>query len=368
MTVDVDEDILRSVVRAATGCPEAELATWAVAACGHRIENMTTDSLDRVSGTLVDGTPWSVFVKVLHPASASPVWHLIPEEHHAAVLAELDWLDEPRLYRCGLAEDLPRGLRLPQLFRVDEAPERITLWLEDVADDPCWDLDRYHRSAVALGRLAGHWPEERAVGELGIARRPLDQLFFGKISHLDLPAQADDRFWSEPSIATVVDDRHRDDLERLRDAVPHLLGRLEAMRHGMAHGDATPDNLREPGDGTIVAIDWSYGHSGPLGSDLGQLLAGRTEAGAIDPCQLADVARVILDGYVDGLAQEGCAADPAAVEEAWATHLAVRSVFSALLLDHRPDLCGREREELLARRAALARFGLDLALRTLERV
>lgn len=61
------------------------------------------------------------------------------------------------------------------------------------------------------------------------------------------------------------------------------------------------------------------------------------------------------------------AAEPAAVEDAWAAHLAVRSVFSALLLDHRPDLDGGERQEVLARRASLGRFGLDLAARVLAR-
>ncbi|MEZ5262879.1 MAG: hypothetical protein R2755_14165 [Acidimicrobiales bacterium] len=37
-------------------------------------------------------------------------------------------------------------------------------------------------------------------------------------------------------------------------------------------------------------------------------------------------------------------------------------MFSALVLDHRPDLEGDARAELLRRRAAVARFGLDLAL------
>jgi hypothetical protein len=53
---------------------------------------------------------------------------------------------------------------------------------------------------------------------------------------------------------------------------------------------------------------------------------------------------------------------PDEVRAAWATSLAVRSVFSALVLDHRPDLEGDARADLLRRRAAVARFGLHLAL------
>jgi Ser/Thr protein kinase RdoA (MazF antagonist) len=211
------------------------------------------------------------------------------------------------------------------------------------------------------------WPEERAAAELGMRRRPLDGLFFGKVVHHDLVRLADDRLWQDPAVASVVDAGHRTDLARLADAVPQLLRRVEGLPHGVSHGDATPDNLLEPGDGTVVAIDWSYGSCGPLGGDLAQLVAGRSESGALDPSDLADVADAVLDGYVTGLSDVGCAVDVHDLELAWATHLAVRSTFSALLLDHRPDLSGDERRELLARRAALGRFGVAFAARVLAR-
>jgi hypothetical protein len=70
----------------------------------------------------------------------------------------------------------------------------------------------------------------------------------------------------------------------------------------------------------------------------------------------------IVDGFVDGLSAEGSTAPLDDIRAAFATHLAVRSVFSALVLDHRPDLEGDARAELLRRRAAVARFGIDLAL------
>lgn len=251
---------------------------------------------------------------------------------------------------------------MPTLLHVSEGVERMTLWLEDVADPGAWDTTRYHRAAMALGRLTGRWPEARAIAELGMGRRPLERLFFGKIVNLDLVVQADDGFWDDPAVASVVDGRHRADLHRLCDIVPELFGRLEQLPHGMAHGDATPDNLREPGDGTIVAIDWSYGSCAALGSDLGQLLVGRVESGALDPGELAEVRAAVVDGYLEGLDAEGCPADRGPVEEAMATNIAVRSVVSALILDHRPDLAGPDRQELLARRARLARFGIDLAL------
>jgi tRNA A-37 threonylcarbamoyl transferase component Bud32 len=141
--------------------------------------------------------------------------------------------------------------------------------------------------------------------------------------------------------------------------MPRMIGELDALPRGLCHGDATPDNLREPGDGTIVAIDWAYGNVGALGSDLGQLLVGRFEAGT-EHGDVESIATAILEGYLEGV---GDASDPTSVERAWATHLAVRSVFSALVVDHRPDLDDEGRAALVARRARVARFGIDLALR-----
>jgi hypothetical protein len=87
----------------------------------------------------------------------------------------------------------------------------------------------------------------------------------------------------------------------------------------------------------------------------------------VSPEHLDGIADAIFDGYLAGLSGAGAAVDPVEVELAWATCLAVRSVFSALVLDHRPDIAGDERRELLARRAALGRFGIDLVDRVLDR-
>jgi hypothetical protein len=307
-------DDVADLARAATGRSDAVVRDWDLAPAGGRIENLTTDRLERLTGTLDDGTPWSVFAKTLHPASDSPTWAQIPEEFHASVLEDLPWLAEPHLYQNGLARKLPPGLRLPTVFRIDEGADRITIWMEDVDDTTEWDLARYRRTAVALGELAATWSEARAVNELGLGRRPMARLFLGKITNFDLPLQAGDEFWDDPHVASVADDRHRRDLERLRDAVPALLERIEQLPHALSHGDAAPDNFLEPDPGTIVAIDWSYGCVAAAGSDLGQLLAGRAESGRVAPEHLDGIADAIFDGYLAGLSGAGAAGDPVEIE------------------------------------------------------
>src|SRR3954466_9310060 len=140
--------------------------TWPRASLCHRVANMTTRSLERAAGTLPDGTTASVIVKALQPASASPIFAVIPPQFHERVLRDLHWLDEPRVYRSGLADAMPDGLRMPVVHAIDEEPDLVTLWLEDVADVTPWDLARYRRSAAALARLGARWPADRATEQL----------------------------------------------------------------------------------------------------------------------------------------------------------------------------------------------------------
>ena len=356
------DDTLERVARIATASA-ANVSTATSEPVAHRLENMTTARLDRVRLTLEDARTLTVVAKSLRPASAAPAFESIPPEHHQQVLEDLHWLVEPDVYRSTLGSGLPRPMRMPTVYRVDDSTDGVvTIWMEEVADVVPWSLDRYRRTAASLGALAGRWTSPDATTAFGLKGRMIERLFFGKITFLDLPLQADESFWADPHVRSAVDDRHRSDLARLAEAVPGLLARLAGLPTGVCHGDATPDNFREPGDGSIVALDWSYAHTGQIGSDLAQLLVGRFETGAAETDDIPAIADAIADGFVDGLTAEGSAATLDDVRTAWATQLAVRSVFSALVLDHRPDLEGEDRAELMRRRAAVARFGLDLAL------
>jgi hypothetical protein len=341
----------------------ADHAGWTRTPLPHLVSNLTTHSLERVERVEhIDGgveRRASYIAKTLRPASASPVWSTIPVEHHAATLEALNWLDEPRLYSCGLHAELSDGLRMPVVHRVVEGRERITIWMEDVADGTPWDLDRYRRTACALGRLNGTWPAAVAAERFGLGHREIAGLFFGKICNLDLPLQRDDAFWAQPDVASVVDDDHRRDLMALADRVPAMIGALDALPRGVCHGDATPGNFMETDDRSIVALDWAFGNVDTIGSDLAQLLAGRYESGDAEVDDIDDIVAALADGYGAGLARAGAAVDTEQWQRAWATHLAIRSVFSALIVEPGDD--DDARVDLLRRRAALARFGMEFA-------
>jgi hypothetical protein len=327
---------------------------------------MTTESLDVVTVTLTDGTRCELFRKQLHHASRSPIWETIPDEHRAHTAAQLNWLDELRVYRSSLRDHLPAGLRLPEIWHVDEPVDEgadvLEIWMEVVGDHPGWTIDRYTRVARRLGEMTGRWPESSVNERLGFQRRPIAELFFGKIVNHDLLVLGSDDFWRQPQIAALTDKSLRRDLFELANRMPALIAELDVAPHGLAHGDATPDNLLEPPDRTTVAIDWSYGHSGAVGSDLAQLLIGRIERGGHHPDELEAIWAAIRPAFLAGLATEGAAVTEHDVDRAFRVHVATRSVFSAVNVDHRPAMGCDEFHELLSRRAAMARFCLDLIL------
>ncbi|MCP2204833.1 hypothetical protein [Lentzea flava] len=235
----------------------------------------------------------SVFVKVLR----RPV---VPDSL-AELVGQFPWRDEAEF----LLSDFPLapGLRRPRVLRVDDLGDRIALWLEDVrCADVEWDLPRFRRAALGLGRWAG-----RRFG--GAPGRALRLLYEGRL---------------------VRDAFLRPDCpRRLADRVPDLLGRLEALPQAVGHGDACPQNLLVPADDpeSFVVIDVTWQVPFPVGADLGQLLVGLAQEGRMAVDELPAVREEIIDAYLEGLRLEGRAVSREEVALGCDGSLALRSAF-----------------------------------------
>src|SRR4051812_44159146 len=66
--------------------------------------------------------------------------------------ADLSWRHEADVYRGGLDDVLPPGMRMPRRYRVDDlGDDRVAEWLEDVPMAPVrWDLPRFAHAARLL--------------------------------------------------------------------------------------------------------------------------------------------------------------------------------------------------------------------------
>ncbi len=303
-------------------------------------------------------------MKLLHHPRHWPLIDMVPPQAAAEILELFPWRDELDA-REQVRPVLPPGLRVPDEYAVaDLGDDRLAWWMEDIdVDDDRWDDEDYARAAHLLGRLAAHRGPGSPAGTSALpagfgVRKVVDSRAGMLAAVLD-----DDALWARPVVVAAVDPGLRDDLRRAVATLPDLLAEMDTLPTALPHGDAAPVNLLRPcGEpGTLVAIDWAFRCQLPLGHDLGQLLVGEVERGRGDPARLPDLLDLVETAYVDGLAEEGLEVSRGTVHRGMVcSSLGPRTLPGAFPVEH---LDGRRRHRAyLRRRAALARFVVDLVL------
>jgi len=371
-----DDAMLAELVRAATGDDGAVPLSAHAVPVDYPFGTPSTAGLDRLRGTarLSGGetADWSVFVKRLQSARLWRGLHQIPEAMREQFVAALPWRLEVAVHRSGVGDLLPDGMRLPALYGLDEADDRATIWMEDVAlSSAPWDLDRFARAATLLGRLAARRQPhlvEPLLPRPGVTTPGYGLRHYarGRVGMRALPTLAADETWRHPLLAAAVcttgEHRLRDDLLALGNRLPAVLDALDALPQTYQHGDASPQNLLVPAAApdTFVVIDWGFDCPQAVGFDLGQLLIGLGHAGEVEPDALHAVHVVIVDAFTAGLNADGEVATVDQVRLGYLGSLLVRAAFTALPLEALGAPASDELAVLFVERVRLTRFLVDL--------
>jgi hypothetical protein len=176
-----------------------------------------------------------------------------------------------------------------------------------------------------------------------------------------LPALAGNDIWSHPLVRDAFDAPLRRRLLAAADALPALLDELDGAPAATAHGDACTANLLAAGDrDTLVMVDFGFFGTAPVGTDLGQLIAGEVQTGQRHPAGLPGLEASCLPAYVAGLHAEGGTASLAQVRRAHAALLTIFSALPSVPVEHLGDEPTPRLRRLSRGRAAIARFALDL--------
>lgn len=339
---------IEDVVRTCVGDPAAEIAEQHEEPVASGA--LSTAGLRRLHGTTKEGSPWSFMVKSIRSMKHWPGAEAVPVHLREAAIDRYPWRADADTYLC--PPPLPAGMRLPRLYLLDDlGDDRLVLWMEDVAvAGNGWDLARYRRAARLLGELASLRP----AAPPGIGLRYYCE---GPLVHGFLPVLRDPETWRHPLLAEHADPLLRVDLLALVDKIEPMLDALDRLPHTMPHGDACPQNLLVPADGSadFVAIDWGWPYPSAVGFDLGQLLIGLAQDGKTDPADLPAIHEAIEGAYADAV--DAPAAD---VSFGYVASLVLRSAWTALPVDRLGEPPTPELSLLFARRAALARFIVDL--------
>ena len=250
---------------------------------------------------------------------------------------------------------MPRALAV---FDLDELSSAV--WLEEVPlREWPWDIERFTRAAYLLGRLAG---SERVapLAQIDDHQWTVLDYLHGRFDHQVVPMLRDDELWAHPLLAKAFGDGLRGRMCDVLDQVPAWLEELADAPHVVGHGDACPNNLlgAERPD-AFVLIDFGFWKPLPLGFDLGQLLLGDVQIGRRPADDLAAVDARIVPAYVEGLTDEGYAAEPEQVLRLHALQMAVFIGLSSMPFEHLGDPQSPALEQLAATRAAITTYCLE---------
>lgn len=323
----------------------------------------SSGGLVTVSGDWAEGGSWSVFVKILQHLRHWPILPMIPPHVAREMLEFYPWREELELWRPALVERLPAGIRVPHLYdTVDLGDDRLSVWMEKVDLDPSpWTIDTYSRAARLLGEHNARMCDEEVVSACS---RPDDFALAKWASHGLIPrmgAFEDPEPWQHPVLAEHSHLRAR--ALAAAGLVDDVLQRLKPMRHGMPHGDCSPQNLLVPrSSDEFVMIDISFQAPAPPGTDLAQLVVGLAHAGQVGAEQLPAIEQTVLAAYAEGFRSTGLDLVDADLLTTYAGTLLLRSGFTSLPWEWLED---PTRADELRGRLQLTEFILDTADRCL---
>lgn len=362
---DVTDAVLGAKVASLWGVPHVDLVSSTTSPVAYDLPSITTAARTWVSGVADAGSgpaEFRFFVKQVQHWRRSPLFASVPPEVREWAATTVPWQAEPLAYRSRLRDLLPDGLSMARCFGVhDLDDESRSIWLEEVdAVDTTWTDEVYAEAARLLGRLAG----SSGVAELA-ALDPLpwhiDHFVQGRLAHGVIPMLLADDVWRHPLVAATFDERLRDRLREVAGRAGALGAEHASLPSAASHGDACPGNLlRVAGTEGFVLIDFGFWRPQPLGHDLGQLVAGDIQLGARGAEDVAALDALVLDAYLDGLADEGHRADADVVRRGHAVSMMLFSGLPSVpfdLLGAPPD---ERLHDLCAARAALATYCLDL--------
>lgn len=328
-TADLLDDDATAAIKA-LGVDEPSSAPLEVV--GYPFGSPATAALYRVRGPR-----GSVFCKVLQHVRHWPGILQMPPHIADDFVEQLPWRAELALWEPRVLATLPDGLRAPALHALVEMPDqRAAVWMEDVAEDPTpWDLDRYRRAALLLGRWNARSIDPGLLAQCAhtTSNYALRMYAENAVAYRGLMPLADDGLWSHPWLVEHADLRAQ--LQSLGGEIPSMLDRMDSFVLCSPHGDASPQNLLVPPDDpdSFVVIDISFCAPHALGFDLGQLLVGLTHSGLMPAARIPEIAAAIVPAYVEGLHAEGIHDQDAAARDAFVTGVLLRSGFDGFLLE-----------------------------------
>ena len=312
----LDIEALTPVVRGALRTDTASVADWSIAPMRSDDVHFGGGKLFVVSGTAMDRgstLPWSV---VLKPVAREDEDRAMDPSEQADDYAY--WKREPLAYASGVLDGLPGGMVAPECYGVVErGPEGYWIWLEHIAKEQPWPLDRYGTAARHLGTFNGAYlaatpmptvdwaASTRSIQSFWGASHPL---MAGAVEMVETPST-----WRRDEVRHAIDPLDLHALGAFFADEGRYVRALERLPQTFSHNDALRPNLfaRSAADGSewTVAVDWQVAGNGPIGGEIAMLVAGSVLFFKVPAVDVQELAARAWAGYLAGLEAAGCRFD-----------------------------------------------------------
>lgn len=337
---ELDASVLEPVVRNVLRRPGATVSAFDIRPIEYSNVDPDRRLLMRVTGEAVDAggaAAWSVVLKAFRrPSDAGAT---VDEPTHYDY-----WAREPEFFASGLWTDIGPGLRSVRCHGIDRrAPDEVWIWLEALAESNPghWPSDAFERAAEDLGRFAGSYVAGRPLPtESWLADTRSVQVQYSILRpNMRDPILA--ALESPPTTSRAAASAFGTTRDRavLRDAFLQqieLLDAIDRSQRALCHNDTMAPNLfvgfTPSGGPDTKAIDWALVGVGPVGGDLGHLVAGSACFFRAASDALHELDRRTFEAYLAGMADVGAVVDANAIR--LASLVTVLAQWSAVVAIH----------------------------------
>jgi hypothetical protein len=340
----LDPHVLTEVVRRDRQEPDLEISNWTVRPLSNK-GIINPDGLFLFSGEARAGEatrPWSVVLKRLKKPEQE-------QEPHEMWY----WKREVSAAQSGLLDALPGPIVAPRCYRTRELDDSAWLWMEHIHDarGGPWTLDDFAFAAKQLGQFNGAYlandtllPSEPWFCQ-GLARQ------WVQLWSLD---QAD---WENPYISRYLSPRLRARAAQLWAERERFYRALDRLPWVFSHFDYQRRNLfirqNAAGHDEVVATDWAWCGTGPVGGDLYSLVGSSCIVFEWDSARMRELEEGVVEPYVAGLRDAGWDGNPDLVRLGYTAWIALHcGVVAPAVLG---NWCVEENEE-----TAVKAFGRSL--------
>jgi hypothetical protein len=232
------------------------------------------------------------------------------------------------LYRDGILDDLPAGIRAPRCLGTEVNSSGMWLWLEDMSEaiSARWCAADFAIAAHHLGRFNGTYLAGRRLPR----HECLSEGWFQHwVENSGSAIRQMNATANEPLVRRVYPPTVARAFTALWERRHTVFKALNALPQTFCHRDAFSRNLTlmpgGPGGIDLVALDWEHAGVGVIGEEVAQLMAASlifldVPADSIDVFHAA-----ILEAYTRGLRDTGWEGNPSVVRLGFAAAVALRT-------------------------------------------